>query len=113
MLDKDIREKRVEKADRPFKFNFYPNSSLLKISTIHSFKGFEVPYLVLVISPIYKGGKVYTDLPINTIFELLYTGLSRGIKNLTIVNAAEVKEIDSFFQKNKSLLNCFGIENVA
>ena len=23
MLDKDIREKRVEKADRPFKFNFY------------------------------------------------------------------------------------------
>ena len=67
MLDKDIREKRVEKADRPFKFNFYPNSSLLKISTIHSFKGFEIPYLVLVISPIYKGGKVYTDLPINTI----------------------------------------------
>ncbi len=113
MLDKDIREKRVEKADRPFKFNFYPNSSLLKISTIHSFKGFEIPYLVLVISPIYKGGKVYTDLPINTIFELLYTGLSRGIKNLTIVNAAEVKEIDSFFQKNKSLLNYFGIENVA
>lgn len=113
MLDKDIREKRVEKADRPFKFNFYPNSSLLKISTIHSFKGFEIPYLVLVISPIYKDGKVYTDLPINTIFELLYTGLSRGIKNLTIVNAAEVKEIDSFFQKNKSLLNCFGSENVA
>jgi len=113
MLDKDIREKRVEKADRPFKFNFYPNSSLLKISTIHSFKGFEIPYLVLVISPIYKGGKVYTDLPINTIFELLYTGLSRGIKNLTIVNSAEVKEIDSFFQKNKSLLNCFGSENVA
>ena len=105
MLDKDIKEKKVEKLDRPFKLNFYPNSSLVKISTIHSFKGFEIPYLVLVISPIYKDGKVYTDLPINTIFELLYAGLSRGIKNLTIVNAAEVKEIDSFFQENSRLFN--------
>ncbi len=113
MLDKDIIEKRVELADRPFKFNFYPNSSLVKISTIHSFKGFEIPYLVLVISPIYKNGKVYTDLPINTIFELLYTGLSRGIKSLTIVNAVEVAEIDSFFQENKHLFNCFNNEKVA
>lgn len=58
------------------KLNFYMNSGTIKISTIHSFKGWESENLFLIIE---KNSTVNFD-------EILYTGITRGRSNLIIIN---------------------------
>jgi superfamily I DNA/RNA helicase len=58
------------------KMNFYMNSGTVKISTIHSFKGWECENLFLIIE---KRISISFD-------EILYTGITRSRTNLIIIN---------------------------
>lgn len=64
------------------KLHFWMNSGTIKVSTINSFKGWESEVVFLIIEPKYE--KVTS---FNMAFdELLYTGLTRCIRNLIVVN---------------------------
>ena len=58
------------------KYNFWFNSGTIKLSTIHSFKGWESELLFLIIEP---KQKIAFD-------ELIYTGITRSRSQLIIVN---------------------------
>ncbi|WP_291087397.1 MULTISPECIES: nuclease-related domain-containing DEAD/DEAH box helicase [unclassified Empedobacter] len=58
------------------KINFYLNSGTVKMSTIHSFKGWECKNIFLIIE----------NLDIENFEELIYTGITRCKENLFIIN---------------------------
>ena len=62
------------------KFHFWPNAGTVKLSTIHSFKGWEANTLILVISNT-SGAEENGSLD-----ELIYTALTRARKNLIIID---------------------------
>ena len=58
------------------------NSGTIKISTINSFKGWESEVVFLILEPKYE-----LSTSFNISFdELLYTGITRTIRNLVIIN---------------------------
>tara|TARA_R100000935_G_scaffold10692_1_gene21363 strand:+ start:19929 stop:22088 length:2160 start_codon:yes stop_codon:yes gene_type:complete len=61
------------------KLHFYLNSGTIKLSTIHSFKGWESDTVFLIIE------KKFSKME-NSFDEILYTGLTRSRKNLVIIN---------------------------
>ena len=61
------------------KLHFYMNSGTVKLSTIHSFKGWVSETVFLIIE------KKHTNVEA-TFDEILYTGLTRSRKNLIIIN---------------------------
>ena len=69
----DIRHER----DKYYKLSFYRNSGGLKAATIHSFKGWEADYMVLVLN------KHIDD---DNLSHLLYTALSRARKSILIID---------------------------
>lgn len=70
------------------KFNFWMNRGLTKLSTIHSFKGWEINTLVLII-----------DSTENSTDELVYTGLTRCANNIIIINIGNLKYYEFFKSK--------------
>ena len=60
------------------KLNFYMNTGTIKISTIHSFKGWESEVVFLLLEKKNEGEKAFD--------ELLYTGLTRTRSNLIVIN---------------------------
>lgn len=70
----DIRENR--------KLHFHMNSGTIKISTVHSFKGWESEVVFLLIED--KGNETSFD-------ELLYTGLTRTRTNLIVINLGNLE----------------------
>lgn len=66
----DIRENK--------KINFYMNTGTIKISTIHSFKGWESEVVFLLLEKKNDGE--------NSFDELIYTGLTRTRSNLIVIN---------------------------
>lgn len=75
----------IEKLRRRKKTFFFQNSGLIKISTIHSFKGLEAETVFLIIQP--------QDTP-----EVVYTGITRAKTNLIILNCKSSQFTD-FFEK--------------
>ena len=63
------------------KINFNMNSGTIKISTIHSFKGWESETLFLIVE---NGFSLSFD-------EIIYTGITRSRKNLIIINFGNEK----------------------
>ena len=61
------------------KIHFYMNSGTVKISTVHSFKGWESETLFLILE------KKHSQMQM-TIDEILYTGITRSRANLVIIN---------------------------
>jgi len=72
------------------KFHFWFNRGTLKLSTIHSFKGWEANTLFLIIEEEWKDGDFQFSFE-----ELIYTGLTRSIKNLIIINCGNIKQHES------------------
>lgn len=64
------------------KIHFWMNSGTIKVSTINSFKGWESNVVFLIVEPKYSISNKFNE----SFDELLYTGLTRCKKNLTIVN---------------------------
>ena len=98
------QKERLEEIRRNRKFHFWMESGTVKLSTVHSFKGWELQTGILLIDEDdmndeerkKKGeplkGKETTD-------ELLYTALTRVRENLIVINIGNQK-YDGFFRKN-------------
>jgi len=84
----------VENIRKNKKFHFYPNTGTLKLSTAHSFKGWETHTLILIID--------HHDAGENTLGsdELIYTALTRCRTNLIIINFGNQK-YENFFKKTE------------
>lgn len=82
VFEKDSPKRQLNKAFRALdtnkKIHFRLNSGTAKISTIHSFKGWESEVVFLIIEP-KPDQQVSFD-------ELLYTGITRSKKRLIILN---------------------------
>lgn len=90
ITDEDRLRKELEGIRRNKKFNFWMNSGTTKLSTIHSFKGWEIQTLILMIeSAVDDGHEFTTD-------ELIYTAITRCRQNLIIINIGN-KQYDDFF----------------
>lgn len=61
------------------KIHFYMNSGTVKLSTIHSFKGWESETLFLILEKKSNNMQMTFD-------EILYTGITRSRANLVIIN---------------------------
>jgi len=82
----------LETIRRGKKVYFFMKTGLIKMSSIHSFKGWEIPSLVLLIYAEDSEDEFATS-------ELIYTGLTRARYNLFVINIGN-KKYHSFF-KNK------------
>ena len=70
------------------------NRGTVKISTVHSFKGWESETLFLIIEKKFSGMAQTFD-------EILYTGLTRSRNNLVIINYGN----EEYHEKLKTLIN--------
>lgn len=86
-VEKNLNAK-LESLRKIKRFGFNQNSGKLKISTTHSFKGWESDYVVLILEKDHK----------NTTPELIYTAITRCRKKLIIYNRGN-KEYNNFFKK--------------
>ncbi len=90
-LNKSLKEE-VERVRRSKKFNFWMNPGTIKISTIHSFKGWEIDTLFLIITEKIEEKYIFLE-------ELIYTALTRAKRNLCIINFNNTN-IHVFFKNN-------------
>jgi len=81
----------LKKSRKGMKFNFWANKGTIKLSTIHSFKGWEVDTLFLII----ENEHDVTEKDIET-EELIYTGITRCRRNLVIINIGNAKYHEFF-----------------
>jgi thymidine kinase len=101
-------KKAIEKVRRNKKFNFWNNPGTLKLSTIHSFKGWEVNTLFLLIdeditTTLRIGDQGATEMEEHLQFtteELIYTAITRCRNNLVIMNFTD-NEYHRFFIKQE------------
>ena len=77
-------KKDLERARRMKKNHFYANSGLIKVSTIHSFKGLESKTVFYVMDD--------KDSP-----ELIYTSITRTVENLVILDKSKESPYSDFF----------------
>lgn len=82
-LDREIKKIRKNK-----KFSFWQNSGKLKLSTTHSYKGWESYCVILIINENFKK---------DSLNELIYVGLTRAKEILYIINSEE--KFNDFFAK--------------
>ncbi len=73
------------------KVAFTMDSACLKLSTIHSYKGWEAPSVILIIEPEMKGN--LDDVA------LIYTAITRARSNLFVLNLGNMK-YDNFFMQH-------------
>lgn len=77
------------------KLNFYMNTGTIKISTIHSFKGWESEVVFLLLEKKNEGEKAFD--------ELLYTGLTRTRSNLVVINLGN----QEYHERMKKLIESY------
>jgi hypothetical protein len=92
---KYIQVKQEIKAYRKYKkLHFYPNPGLVKLSTTHSFKGWDTHTLILILDNENEDQNDFTN------DELVYTALTRCKENLIIINFGNAK-YDEFFNQEE------------
>ncbi|MBS9766109.1 MAG: AAA family ATPase [Flavobacteriaceae bacterium] len=95
---KDFGEKRqgenLEMIRKNKKIHFHMNSGTIKLSTIHSFKGWESQTLFLIIERKFSQMEMTFD-------EILYTGITRSKANLVIINFGN----EEYHKKLKTLID--------
>ena len=89
-FDEDELKDELNKIRRPAKFAFNMESGKIKLSTIHSYKGWGVPTEILIIGNDAEDADTFLN------HEMIYTGITRAIKNLIVINIGE-KEVHNFF----------------
>ncbi|MBD5310812.1 MAG: ATP-binding domain-containing protein [Bacteroides sp.] len=77
------------------KLNFYMNTGTIKISTIHSFKGWESEVVFLLLEKKNEGDRSFD--------EILYTGLTRTRSNLIVINLGNTE----YHEKMKRLIETY------
>lgn len=91
--DEEKLKKELEIVRRNKKFNFWMNSGTTKLSTIHSFKGWEISTLFLLVENESDEEHEFTT------DELVYTAITRCRQNLIIINIGN-KRYDDFFKQS-------------
>jgi superfamily I DNA/RNA helicase len=97
LFQKDLKEIR-----RAAKTHFTTDTDDMKLSTIHSFKGWESESVILILQPEMSINDRYDGYYIQereNIPALIYTALTRAKCNLFILNVGNTK-YHSFFQTN-------------
>ena len=74
-----------DKISRAKKMGFNLNSGVMKLSSTHSFKGFESPFIFLLINK--------KDSP-----EMVFTGLTRAKENLMVLLERDSPYLDFFIE---------------
>lgn len=77
------------------KFNFWMNTGNIKISSIHSFKGWESDTVFLILQKHFDGDPTFN--------ELLYTGITRTRSNLVVINLGNAE----YHEKMKLLIDAY------
>jgi len=90
-------EKAIEQLRRVKKNYFWMKTGTLKLSTTHSFKGWEIDTLFLFIEKEEEDKEFTND-------ELVYTALTRAKRNLVVFNLGN-RKYDVFFKSE--IENCF------
>jgi len=90
--DQNKLEKEIERIEKSKKDNFWMNPGFSKLSTIHSFKGWEAPALFLIIDSSSESGAPLSE-------ELIYTAITRCRHALYILNIGNAK-YHKFFNEN-------------
>lgn len=86
--DQKISEKdHTEEVSHNKKLHFRMRAGCMKLSTVQSFKGWEVPTAVVIIEPDTKSEETSTA-------EVIYTGITRARNNLLIINLGNMKYHD-------------------
>jgi hypothetical protein len=85
-----ITSDNLGKIRRAKKVGFWLNTGMIKLSTVHSFKGWEIHTLFLLIDK-------------DSTPELVYTGITRARQNIVIINLDNHDFVDFF--KNKCTEN--------
>lgn len=93
VLGKDF-SKDYEKIRENKKIHFWMNSGNIKISTVHSFKGWESDTVFLLLPPVNHS---------ESFEELIYTGLTRARSNLFIINLGN----DEYHENMKTLVDAY------
>ena len=92
---------QLETLRRSKKLNFRMNTDgTMKLSTIHSFKGWEIHTLFLILDGQEEDQKFLTD-------ELVYTAITRARFNLIILNLGMIK-YHHFFNQSMRVYDGFG-----
>lgn len=86
---------KIENIRRNKKNHFWMKTGTVKLSSIHSYKGWESHTVILIIEPEDKSNSN------NESVELIYTAITRAQVNLFILNMGNEK-YDSFFKDNIS-----------
>jgi len=81
----------IDKIRRRKKCFFMQNSGLLKISTIHSFKGLEAQTVFCILAPEDEA-------------EMVYTGITRAQRNLVVFDSS-ASSYRSFFQTHMAVID--------
>lgn len=89
MVNKEMQDE-LETIRKVRKNHFWMKTGTVKMSTTHSFKGWETDTLFLIIENAQDGSDFTND-------ELIYTGLTRAKKNLIVFNLNNYK-YDKFFK---------------
>lgn len=91
--DEGMLEKYLEEIRRSYKMRFWMGAGMIKLSSIHSFKGWEIDTLFLVID---ESNNTEAE---SSLAELIYTGFTRCKRHLIIINKG-LEQFDSFFKDN-------------
>jgi hypothetical protein len=89
-----LSRREIDTIRKLKKYAFWMNCGMLKISTIYSFKGWEIHTLFLLIDGTSKS---------SNLDELIYTGFTRCSNNLIILNIGN-KRFDAFYKDIENLL---------
>jgi hypothetical protein len=96
-LTKSLKQVRDNK-----KHHFWYDRGTLKLSTIHSFKGWEANTLFLILEEQFDGSDFMTSFE-----ELIYTAITRSKTNLVVLNYGNTKHhqnmVDLFDKYNKGI----------
>lgn len=95
-------ESDLDDIRRAAKTHFTTDCDAIKISTIHSFKGWESKNVILLLQPEIKDDEKFEGYYIKTRENtpaLIYTAITRARNNLFIINLGN-KKYDSFFKDN-------------
>lgn len=87
-------DEEIENIRRCKKFSFWQNSGKLKLSTTHSYKGWESHCVILIIDENTKK---------DSLNELIYVGLTRAKEILYVINTEE--KFNEFFAKYEEVAN--------
>ena len=100
--DERYKDRVIKAVRRAAKTHFTTDCTQIKMSTIHSFKGWESKTIILLLQPDMQSDEFIDEHHINkrdNIPALIYTALTRAKGNLFIINMGN-KYYHKFFQEN-------------